>query len=117
MCFRRFINEYERVLNSSEVKQKMSEFKDMMNDLTKLTGKKFETLIDIFGLYHTLAAESSMGLPLPEWAYNYFPYGKLLDGVVAFYNTYSHNTLLKRLLAGKIYHVLFNQRCDEFCPL
>lgn len=56
----------------------------------------------MFALYHTFVAETNLRLPLPEWAYNYFPYGQLFDGVVAHYETSSNNTLLKKLFGGKI---------------
>jgi len=74
-----------------------------MGNLTKLTNKKIETLEDLYFLYHTFVAESSLGLPLPEWAYNYFPYGPLFDGIVASYNISNFTPLIRRLYAGKLY--------------
>lgn len=74
-----------------------------MGNLTKLTGKKIETLEDLYFLYQTFIAESSLGLPLPEWAYDYFPYGQLFDGIVASYNISNFTPLIRRLFAGKSY--------------
>jgi len=74
-----------------------------MGNLTKLTNKKIETIEDLYFLYHTFAAESSLELPLPEWAYNYFPYGPLFDGIVASYNISNFTPLIRRLYAGKLY--------------
>ncbi|KAL6447432.1 hypothetical protein ACFW04_001556 [Cataglyphis niger] len=95
-----YLNEYNRVLNLPEVQAKIHQFRDLMSNLTKLTGKKMKTLFDLYFLYQTFVAESSLGLPLPEWAYNYFPYGPLFDGIVAMYNITNFTPLLRRLFAG-----------------
>lgn len=97
----RFLNEYERVLNLPETRNIMSQFTDMMNNLTKLTGKKIEKPLDLSYLYHTFVAESFMNLTLPEWANVYFPHGPLLDGIIASYNIANSTPLLKKLYAGK----------------
>lgn len=73
-----------------------------MGNLTKLTSKKIETLEDLYFLYQSFMAESSLGLPLPEWAYDYFPYGPLFDGIVAYYNITNFTPLSRRLYAGKL---------------
>ncbi|XP_011691573.1 PREDICTED: venom acid phosphatase Acph-1-like [Wasmannia auropunctata] len=97
-----FLKEYDRVLNSPKIQEKMSQFADMMNDLTVLTGKKIQTPWNMFYLYHTFVAESFLNLHLPRWAYKYFPDGQLFDGIVAAYNIASSTPLLKRLYAGPI---------------
>ncbi|EFN60591.1 Lysosomal acid phosphatase [Camponotus floridanus] len=81
-----YLNEYNRVLILPEVQAKIYQFNDLMSNLTKLTGKKMQTLFDLYFLYHTFVAESSLGLPLAEWAYDYFPYGPLFDAIVAQYD-------------------------------
>lgn len=88
-------------MNSLEGQAKIDQFKDLMGNLTKLTGKKIETLEDLYFLYQSFMAESSLGLPLPEWAYDYFPYGPLFDGIVAYYNISNFSPLTRRLYAGK----------------
>ncbi|XP_071563080.1 uncharacterized protein [Temnothorax nylanderi] len=95
-----FLNEYNRVLDLPTTKKRMSQFTGMMNKLTRLTGKKIEKPLDMYYLYHTFVAESSMNLTLPEWAYDYFPDGPLFDGIVASYNIANSTPLLKRLYAG-----------------
>lgn len=53
-------------------------------------------------------AESSLGLPLPEWAYDYFPFGGLFDGIVAEYEITNFTPLLRRLYSGEFYvHIRF----------
>lgn len=98
----RYLNEYNRVLTLPEVQAKIHQFSDLKSNLTKLTGKKMETLFDFYFLYHTFVAESSLGLPLPEWAYDYFPYGPLFDAIVASYDITNFTPLLRRLFAGKV---------------
>jgi len=90
-------------LNSPEGQAKIGEFKDLMGNLTRLTGKNIQSLEEFYYLYHTFVAESSLGLPLPEWAYDYFPYGPLFDGIVAAYNISNFTPLIRRLYAGKLY--------------
>lgn len=97
-----YLNEYNRVLTLPEVQAKIHQFSDLKSNLTKLTGKKMETLFDFYFLYHTFVAESSLGLPLPEWAYDYFPYGPLFDAIVASYDITNFTPLLRRLFAGPL---------------
>ncbi|GAB1867870.1 Lysosomal acid phosphatase [Camponotus japonicus] len=97
-----YLNEYNRVLTLPEVQTKIHQFNNLMSNLTKLTGKKMQTLFDLYFLYHTFVAESSLGLPLPEWAYDYFPYGPLFDAIVATYDISSSTPLLRRLFAGPL---------------
>ncbi|XP_071577473.1 venom acid phosphatase Acph-1 [Temnothorax nylanderi] len=95
-----YLDEYNRIVNSPQGQAKINQFKDLMDNLTKLTGKKIKTLEDLYFLYQTFVAESSLKLPLPEWAYDYFPYGALFDGIVAFYNISNFTPLTRRLYAG-----------------
>ncbi|XP_024873962.1 venom acid phosphatase Acph-1-like [Temnothorax curvispinosus] len=95
-----YLDEYNRIVNSPQGQAKINQFKGLMDNLTKLTGKKIKTLEDLYFLYQTFAAESSLKLPLPEWAYDYFPYGALFGGIVAFYNISNFTPLTRRLYAG-----------------
>ncbi|XP_012537171.1 venom acid phosphatase Acph-1 [Monomorium pharaonis] len=95
-----FLEEYDRILSSPKGQATIVQFKELMGNLTKLTGKKIKTVEDLYYLYQTFAAESSLGLPLPEWAYDYFPYGSLFDGIVASYNLSNFTPLIRRLYAG-----------------
>ncbi|CAL1677644.1 unnamed protein product [Lasius platythorax] len=97
-----YLNEYDRVLNMPEVQAKIYQFKDVMSNLTKLTGKKIETLLDMYFLYQTFVAESALGLPLLEWVYDYFPYGPLFDAIVTEYDITNYTPLLRRLFAGPL---------------
>ncbi|KAH0944673.1 hypothetical protein HN011_009464 [Eciton burchellii] len=99
-----YLNEYKRVLNLPQTKTKINQFKSLMNNLTRLTGKTITTTLDMFHLYHTFVAQSSLGLTLSKWSYDYFPHGPLLDGVVAEYDITNFTPLLRRLFAGPIIH-------------
>ncbi|XP_014472126.1 PREDICTED: venom acid phosphatase Acph-1-like [Dinoponera quadriceps] len=98
-----YLDEYERVLESPEVQSMLDQFKDLRSSLMKLTGKKLERpSLDYYYLYHTFIAESSLGLPLPEWVYDYFPSGQLFDATIASYDISSKNDKLKKLFAGPL---------------
>lgn len=92
--------EYSRIVNLPNVQAMNGKFQNVLDDLTKLTGKKMETVQDLYLLYHTFSSESSLKLPLPKWAYDYFPYGPLFDGAVATYDIQNFSPLLRKLNAG-----------------
>jgi len=108
------LDEYKRILNLPQTKAKINQFKGLMSNLTRLTGKIITTTSDIFFLYHTFAAQSSLGLTLPRWAYDYFPHGLLLDATVAEYDIINFTPLLRRLSAGKCY-IYLNEYIANTC--
>lgn len=77
-----------------------------MNRLTQLTGKNISTPEDLYYLYHTLTAEQSLGLTLPEWTKDIFPRGELWDGTVLSYNIANWTPMLRRLYGGNIRFLL-----------
>nr|XP_031828068.1 venom acid phosphatase Acph-1-like [Nomia melanderi]XP_031828078.1 venom acid phosphatase Acph-1-like [Nomia melanderi]XP_031828087.1 venom acid phosphatase Acph-1-like [Nomia melanderi]XP_031828093.1 venom acid phosphatase Acph-1-like [Nomia melanderi] len=95
-----YLQEYERVTNTPEGKRQLSRFDGLMKQLTIWTGKNVTNAFDMYYLYHTLMAEYSDGLILPDWAYEVFPYGELWNGTVLWYETASATTLQRRLNAG-----------------
>ncbi|XP_032666438.1 venom acid phosphatase Acph-1-like isoform X2 [Odontomachus brunneus] len=103
-----YLDEYERVLKTPEVQEIMYQFEDMRQNLTKLTGKRLERPMDFFFLYHTFVAESSLGLPLPEWVYDYFPKGSLFDAIIASYNISNKNSKLRRYFAGPMIRAMID---------
>jgi len=98
----RYLDEYDHILNLPEIKEKMSRFKDIIDKLSKLSGRNIEKPLDLHFLYHTFLAESSMNLTLPEWVHDYFPDGPLFDTIVFAYNINGFTPLIRKLLAGKI---------------
>ncbi|KZC12199.1 PREDICTED: venom acid phosphatase Acph-1-like [Dufourea novaeangliae] len=95
-----YLAEYDRVLRSPQGKSGISNYKDFMRQLTEWTGKNISTPLDMYYIYHTLMAEYSFGLTLPEWAYKIFPYGELWNATVFSYDIASSTPLLRRLYAG-----------------
>lgn len=73
-----------------------------MRQLTEWTGKNISTPWDMYYIYHTLMAESSLGLTLPEWSHAIFPNGELLNATIFSYNIANSTPLLKRLYGGNI---------------
>lgn len=91
---------YEQVLALPEVKKGLSKFNDLMKYLTVKTGSNITKPLDLFYLYHTFMSEYSMGLSLPDWVGDLFPYGELWNGTVFAYDVANYNIRLRRLYAG-----------------
>ncbi|XP_029665028.1 venom acid phosphatase Acph-1-like [Formica exsecta] len=108
-----FVDEYNRILNMPEIKKEMSQFKDVMSKLTKLTGKNIETPSDLYYLYNTFVSESSMNLTLPKWAHDYFPHGPLFDGIVFAYKIYNFTPLIRRLFVGPMIRAILSNMIKE----
>ena len=95
-----YANEYDRVLESPEGRKALSKYSDLMKNLTEWSGKNISTPWDMYYLYHTLMAEYSMDLTLPDWAYTVFPNGDLWNGTVFAYDAASFTPLLRRINGG-----------------
>lgn len=98
----RYASEYDRVLESPEGQKALSKYSDLMKNLTVWSGKNISTPWDMYYLYHTLMAEYSMDLILPDWAYTVFPNGDLWNGTVFAYDAASFTPLLRRINGGEI---------------
>ncbi|XP_043499147.1 venom acid phosphatase Acph-1-like isoform X1 [Polistes fuscatus] len=97
-----YSEEYQRVLKTPEVIQKMTEFSEMNANLTKWTGKQISNPLDMYSLYNIFMAEWMMDLPLPGWALSVFPDGQLKDGIIYAFKVANLNTKLKRLSGGPL---------------
>ncbi|XP_076385518.1 venom acid phosphatase [Megachile rotundata] len=95
-----YLNEYDKVLRSVQGQQGLSRYSEFMKNLTAWTGKNITTPWDMYYMYHTLMAEYSLGLTLPDWAYTVFPNGELWNGTVYAYDAACATTLLQRLSGG-----------------
>lgn len=96
----RYLDEYNKLLESSEYKKEIEQYIDFMNELTKYTGKNISTPLDIYYIYHTLMAEYSMGLPLPAWTKPLFPNGRLYNGILFAYKVANYNKSMRRIYGG-----------------
>ncbi|XP_015190022.1 PREDICTED: venom acid phosphatase Acph-1-like [Polistes dominula] len=97
-----YSEEYQRVLKTPEVIQKMAEFSEMNANLTKWSGKQINNPLDMYSLYNIFMAEWMMDLPLPGWVLSVFPDGHLKDGIIYSYEVANLNTKLKRLSGGPL---------------
>ncbi|XP_076687426.1 venom acid phosphatase [Andrena cerasifolii] len=95
-----YLAEYDRVLQSPQGQKELSKYSNFMQQLTEWTGKNISTPWDMFYVYHTLMAEYSLGLTLPDWAYKVFPRGELWNATVFAYDIATSTPLLRRLYAG-----------------
>ncbi|GAB1867868.1 Prostatic acid phosphatase [Camponotus japonicus] len=112
-----YLEEYVRILNLPEIKKEMFRFKDIMSKLTELTGKNIEKPKDLYFLYHTFIAQSTMNLTLSEWTQDYFLDGPLFDTIVFAYNINGFTPLIRKLLAGPMIRTIFNNMITEKNPI
>ena len=79
----------------------MRAYLDFMQNVTDFTGKTINNAFDMYNLYLGLVSEAAMNLTLPEWTQEIdFPDGKLLEGTLLYYNTFSQTSKLRRLNGG-----------------
>lgn len=94
------MNELARVKNSTAYKKELSRFEGLMKNLTVLTGRKIDDIKIVYHLFHTLSAESGLGLALPEWTKAYYPNGPIINATLFEYKTESYTPELIRLNGG-----------------
>ncbi|XP_025602645.2 venom acid phosphatase Acph-1-like [Athalia rosae] len=94
--------ELRRVRNSSEVREKESKFRSLMEYVQRWSGKSTNTTTDLYYFYHMLTTQAFMNLTLPEWTNDIYPDGELLRGAALEYQIISYNEKLKRLNGGML---------------
>lgn len=97
----RFTKAFAKMLQTQSAMAEIRKFNGLMQEMSRYTGANYTDMDSLFLLYHTFATQSSLGLRLPEWTYNVFPQGKLLDALILDYKLYSYNDELARLNGGK----------------
>ncbi|XP_074033682.1 venom acid phosphatase Acph-1 isoform X2 [Leptinotarsa decemlineata] len=65
--------EYKDVLQSNDSISFLKQHHDSLEYISKHAGKEYKTVEDVFGIFHTLNAEYTMNLTLPEWTKRIFP--------------------------------------------
>ncbi|XP_058801827.1 venom acid phosphatase Acph-1-like [Phymastichus coffea] len=108
-----YVNELKRVKNSTEYKKDLSRFNELMKNLTVFTGREIDDIKIVYHLYHTLTAESSLGLALPEWTKLYFPNGLIRNATLFEYKTESYTPKLIRLNGGTFIRKIMNDLIFE----
>ncbi|XP_015117677.1 venom acid phosphatase Acph-1 [Diachasma alloeum] len=97
-----FVKELKIVADSPEVQQELSQYREMMKNLTEWSGKPIVLAKHCDGLYNGLMALYSMGLELPHWTSGVFPHGPLLNCTTLNYRVYSWNQRMKTLSGGML---------------
>uniref|UniRef100_A0A0C9R3E7 acid phosphatase n=1 Tax=Fopius arisanus TaxID=64838 RepID=A0A0C9R3E7_9HYME len=95
-----FSAEFERTMELPEVHEKIAEYDELKNNLTKWTGKTIAGTRDIAGIYGCLRALNSIGFELPEWTKGIFPDGILLNATLLHFRLCSYTKRLKTLNGG-----------------
>lgn len=93
----------EKFLPSPEFQRLLDPYREMMKNLSILTGKEMSIPNDMFLLYHQLSSMQSMNEPLPDWSSDYFPDGLLLNGTYLEYDTQKYTDWMRRVNGGKSY--------------
>nr|AVZ66237.1 venom acid phosphatase [Sclerodermus guani] len=96
----KYLEKFNNILNSTEVQEIMSDFSELMTNLTRITGKNITKSQDMYYLYHTLDAEKSLGATILDELKAYHPNGPLLEGVLLHYELINFNDDLIKLNGG-----------------
>ncbi|XP_060531198.1 venom acid phosphatase Acph-1-like [Cylas formicarius] len=68
-----YLRQYERVVNSAEMKKKLKKHKQTLNYISKHSGLNVTRFQDIYNLYFGLSTEEEYGLVLPAWTRKVWP--------------------------------------------
>ena len=98
----RFIKEYDRVLKSTEVKNKLKEYEEFLQNLKKLVGKKTPVdFDDILLLHNNLDIENRLNMTMEPWMSELLKNGTLKNLREYYYELSNYNDKLIRLKTGK----------------
>ncbi|XP_059615582.1 venom acid phosphatase Acph-1-like [Phlebotomus argentipes] len=86
-------------LTESPISVEIEKYRNMMKELTEITGLDIKTPDDVQSLFSTLKAEDEFGLKLPEWTKRFYP-DRLLPLTELSYIWNVHTQEMKRLKAG-----------------
>lgn len=95
------MDEFARVMNSSEVQKKLKEFEPFLESLRLAVGKKaLINLNDILLLHNNLDIESRMGLKMEPWMLQVLADERLRKMRMLYYEIHGYNARLRRLNTG-----------------
>lgn len=104
----RYSEALEEVLATEPVKTEIDYFRNMMVELSQITGDNITTPDDVQSLYNTLRTEEEYGLQLPQWTVPYYPqplYSVMTRSYL--YNVWTEE--MKRLKAGPFVTKMVNE--------
>lgn len=104
MCFDffRYRKERQRVEALNEIKDHVKDFHGFMSKLTNMTGVNITASINMKKIYDTLTSEQLMNLTLPKWSEEFFPEGRLLDGILLDYYINTYDDSITSSLSGEL---------------
>lgn len=104
----RYHEALEEVFNFPHVKEYLESNKQLMQELTEITGLDIKTPDDVQSLYSTLKAEKEYGIELPTWTSKYFP-EKLQNLTDESYILNVYTDELKRIKGGPFLKKTLNE--------
>ncbi|XP_014234174.2 venom acid phosphatase Acph-1-like isoform X1 [Trichogramma pretiosum] len=95
---------HERNKIQCAMSKELKGYDEFLEKLTSLTGKDMtgHNLTEVYNLYHILTAETHLGLPIADWAKDYYPHGKILEVTNKWYEMFSKTNRMRRLNGGKL---------------
>ncbi|XP_044758069.1 venom acid phosphatase Acph-1-like [Coccinella septempunctata] len=97
----KYKKEVEKVQDSPAIRTLLQQHADTLDYIRNNTGKDIQDLEDVFRLYQLFSAEDSLGLALPDWATQVFPYF-VLNLTLQRYVLENSNNELRRLSGGRM---------------
>ena len=111
----RYVIDYLRAKEKSDVKEELKKLKEFMNNLSKWTGKNIDSALDMYSLYMTLETEKFMNLTLPSWTQNVYPDGDLLTGALLEFHIMNYNEKMRKQNGGKTNNLQLQQFIVKIC--
>uniref|UniRef100_A0A1Y1N7Z4 Acid phosphatase n=1 Tax=Photinus pyralis TaxID=7054 RepID=A0A1Y1N7Z4_PHOPY len=95
----KYHKELQRVINTTEISNRLRASQTLFADLTKHTGKRVKDFEDVQDIFTTLMSEEAYGLKLPPWTAEFYP-KRILNATVFSYVLNAYNNNLNRLKGG-----------------
>ncbi|CAG9770170.1 unnamed protein product [Ceutorhynchus assimilis] len=99
--------ERSKVLATEEIQNKLKEYQDLFEGLTKHTGRTVKDFDDVQDVFSTLKAEQGFNLTLPAWTKEYYP-DKMYEPVVFSFILNAYNDEMNRLKGGVLLKKILN---------
>ncbi|XP_012285663.1 venom acid phosphatase Acph-1 [Orussus abietinus] len=97
-----FLSDTASVLESDSMKEQVSVYKPLFDELNQRTGLTIDQPSEIEGLYITLETMADANQSLPAWSADIFPDGQMYFATLLSYNLSSITKLQKRLNGGAL---------------
>ncbi|XP_033225866.1 uncharacterized protein LOC117178548 [Belonocnema kinseyi] len=85
-----------------DTKKDLKKLEGFMQKLSKWTGKKIKSSLDMYRIYVTLECEKFMNLKLPSWTKGVYPDGDLYKGTLLEFDRMNHSKSMRRRNGGRL---------------